>query len=646
MMTRLPIHGVRILVALIVGGLSSPHAARAQSAHDPQGETAARAPRVRLDLNPRMVQYQLRRLSTDQLLKIPRSPTDARYLPVYREILIRGGIAQQQREASLAIAQTLSGRSKAEILIESISEADIRQPESADPLTQLFLRLPDLADQLPMLESRTSDARPSVRTAVRLAQAHVHGITSTWKRIEDRGQIDLLSGVSSLDPPQQEALLPLLATGLAGDQWSEELEAAAMRALSQITSEPEQRLKLAVQGMGSPHTRSAAIAVMGSISPSECSAATARSALAALYREAEQTPPPRRADQEFIHLMESAGNLAATLPEEESRDWRTRLAKVAIRVIRIQTVFDQMRYDKPFFVVEQAEEFLLVFGNRDMMPHNLVITAPGALREIGLAASALLPTSPTARQYVPDSPKILAATEMLLPNAETRLTLTAPSTAGEYPFVCTFPNHWYRMYGVMLVVPDLAKWQQHPRLPSDPLGIKRRFIRHWGVDDIAPLLAAMGSADEATVQQGAAIFTEAGCIKCHRIHCQGSVVGPALDGVLKRHQGELSSVLREIVDPSYAIADQYTNYSLELRNGGIVSGLIVDQTDKSVTVISNPEDPQAVKLRRTEIEQVVRLGVSLMPSGLLDQYTQDEIRSVLAFLQRAEDAVPETAEGR
>jgi hypothetical protein len=36
-------------------------------------------------------------------------------------------------------------------------------------------------------------------------------------------------------------------------------------------------------------------------------------------------------------------------------------------------------------------------------------------------------------------------------------------------FVCTFPGHWVRMYGVMLVVPDLDAFEAAPTPPSDPM---------------------------------------------------------------------------------------------------------------------------------------------------------------------------------
>lgn len=87
-----------------------------------------------------------------------------------------------------------------------------------------------------------------------------------------------------------------------------------------------------------------------------------------------------------------------------------------------------------------------------------------------MAASAMAPpTDPRVKAYVPDSPLVLHATRLLNWGETDRLNFTAPIEAGEYPFVCTFPGHWVRMYGVMLVVDDLEVWESRRTPPKDPM---------------------------------------------------------------------------------------------------------------------------------------------------------------------------------
>ncbi len=99
-----------------------------------------------------------------------------------------------------------------------------------------------------------------------------------------------------------------------------------------------------------------------------------------------------------------------------------------------------------------GEEVTLVFENPDNMQHNWVLLAPGSLDEIGSLADKLASSPEGAKkQYLPDSPHILAATDLLAPNASQELTFTAPEESGEYPYLCTFPGHWRIMKGVLII---------------------------------------------------------------------------------------------------------------------------------------------------------------------------------------------------
>ena len=64
---------------------------------------------------------------------------------------------------------------------------------------------------------------------------------------------------------------------------------------------------------------------------------------------------------------------------------------------------------------------------------------------------------------------MLEATHLVTQGNTERLGFTAPEMPGEYVFVCTFPGHWVRMYGVMLVVPSLDAWEARPTVPIDPM---------------------------------------------------------------------------------------------------------------------------------------------------------------------------------
>jgi hypothetical protein len=80
-----------------------------------------------------------------------------------------------------------------------------------------------------------------------------------------------------------------------------------------------------------------------------------------------------------------------------------------------------------------------------------------------------MPTDPEMKPFVPSSPLVLEATTLLQQGQTGRLGFTAPTAPGEYVFACTFPGHWVRMYGVMLVVPSIDAWEGKRTIPIDPM---------------------------------------------------------------------------------------------------------------------------------------------------------------------------------
>ncbi len=42
------------------------------------------------------------------------------------------------------------------------------------------------------------------------------------------------------------------------------------------------------------------------------------------------------------------------------------------------------------------------------------------------------------------------------------LSFTAPKEAGNYDYLCTYPEHFKTMFGELVVVPDVAAYLEHP----------------------------------------------------------------------------------------------------------------------------------------------------------------------------------------
>ena len=134
----------------------------------------------------------------------------------------------------------------------------------------------------------------------------------------------------------------------------------------------------------------------------------------------------------------------------------------------MKTVREQLRYDTPRLVVEAGKPFEIIFENDDVMPHNLLVVAPGSKAEIGTLAQTMPPAvDEHGRAYVPKTPKVLAATKMLEPDQRETLKMTAPTVPADYDYVCTFPGHWTIMNGLLVVTRDIEGYlRDHPNAPT------------------------------------------------------------------------------------------------------------------------------------------------------------------------------------
>ena len=86
----------------------------------------------------------------------------------------------------------------------------------------------------------------------------------------------------------------------------------------------------------------------------------------------------------------------------------------------------------------------------------------------------------------------MVASRLLEPGQKQALSFDVPSTPGIYPYVCTYPGHWRRMFGAMYVVENLEEYA-----PDVQHGILHVLVA-LGPDGAAavPILIAITSSEE------------------------------------------------------------------------------------------------------------------------------------------------------
>jgi putative heme-binding domain-containing protein len=299
----------------------------------------------------------------------------------------------------------------------------------------------------------------------------------------------------------------------------------------------------------------------------------------------------------------------------------------------IRTVPNRMAFDRARVFVEVGRPVALVVENRDIMPHNLVVAAPGSLVEVGRAAERQAGDADApARGFVPRSARVLHATRLIDPGGAARLVFEAPREPGDYPFACTVPGHWRNMNGVMVVVPRLADVPPEALRAPPPAAEGRPFVRRWVMDD---LLGELGGLDrDRSFERGRAMFAVAGCLQCHKVRGEGGDLGPdltALPARLTEGKTTRAEVLREVLEPSRVIDPAYRPVLIETRDGDLVTGLVVEQGPASLRVRAGP-GPEIREVALGSVAARAESRVSLMPEGLLATLSKEEILDLLGYV--------------
>lgn len=152
-------------------------------------------------------------------------------------------------------------------------------------------------------------------------------------------------------------------------------------------------------------------------------------------------------------------------------------------------------------------------------------------------------------------------------------------------------------------------------------------------------LSALAARDpNGNAQRGRLIFTKAKCVKCHRFQNEGESVGPDLTSVRRRFQRK--EIVESIAYPSQVISDQYRMVQVVTTKGQIYAGMPipgVSNTGKTVLLLS---DTTKLEIPRDRIDETLPSKISVMPAGLLDALTPDEVADLFAFLETSKFNAP------
>ena len=92
-------------------------------------------------------------------------------------------------------------------------------------------------------------------------------------------------------------------------------------------------------------------------------------------------------------------------------------------------------------------------------------------------------------------------------------------------------------------------------------------------------------------------------------------------------------LLESIVFPSVSFVRSYEPVTIVTTAGRVHNGLIRKETSEEITLATGPKEE--VRIARSEVEEVTPSTLSIMPSGLDQQLTPQQLADLIAFLKNS-----------
>jgi putative heme-binding domain-containing protein len=157
----------------------------------------------------------------------------------------------------------------------------------------------------------------------------------------------------------------------------------------------------------------------------------------------------------------------------------------------------------------------------------------------------------------------------------------------------------------------------------------RPTVKNYTVAELTPIVEKGLTGRD--FERGRRLFGEAQCFSCHRFDNEGGSSGPDL--TLASGRFSVRDLLESIVEPSKVISDQYAATKFTLSDGRFVVGRIVNLHQDTLSVMTDMLNPNGLaNVNRRMIVSSELSRISMMPTGLLDTFKEDEVLDLMAYL--------------
>jgi putative heme-binding domain-containing protein len=183
--------------------------------------------------------------------------------------------------------------------------------------------------------------------------------------------------------------------------------------------------------------------------------------------------------------------------------------------------------------------------------------------------------------------------------------------------------------GALKALLEAAVEDTGPQFSFEP----RSFQKNYAVADFDDVIH-VGLEGGRNFENGRNLFGAATCFACHRFDQEGGALGPDLTSV----SGKFSprDLLESIIEPSKEISDQYNSVVVTQEDGTMTIGRVVNLNGDTLNLQENMLDPNALtNIDARKVKSIEPSTISMMPPGLLNTLTKDDVLDLMAYLLSA-----------
>lgn len=134
---------------------------------------------------------------------------------------------------------------------------------------------------------------------------------------------------------------------------------------------------------------------------------------------------------------------------------------------------------------------------------------------------------------------------------------------------------------------------------------------------------------EGKPRRGQRVFESVGCNACHTSAAGQTPKGPHLVDIGKRYKRV--ELIESILKPSEKLAQGFDSWSILTSDGKVVVGFVA--LESAETLQLRQANGLVVEIPKDEIESRKKLEQSMMPTGLVDSLTPEQLADLVAYLE-------------